>query len=80
MTEYRGIICVLIIPGGLRMVDTYCFTQAQKIIWVKHLLDDDYSRVVPGNQLRLLFYKDFILILKSYKSLMLPIKFCLSCK
>ena len=29
--------------GGLRMVDVEAFSQAQKLVWVKHLLDPNYT-------------------------------------
>jgi hypothetical protein len=29
--------------GGLRMVDVEAFSQAQKLVWVKHLLDPNYN-------------------------------------
>ena len=39
----RAYLCNDYSNGGLRMVDTEAFSQAQKLVWTKHLLDPNYS-------------------------------------
>ena len=39
----RAYLCNGYSNGGLRMVDSEAFSQAQKLVWTKHLLDPNYS-------------------------------------
>ena len=39
----RNILCNDFDKGGLRMIDPLIFSQAQKFIWIKQLLDPNYS-------------------------------------
>ena len=39
----RAYLCNDYLNGGLRMVDVVAFSQAQKLVWTKHLLDPNYS-------------------------------------
>jgi len=45
------------ISGGLKMVDPFTFAQAQKMVWVKYLLDDSFSS--PWKLLELSVLKSF---------------------
>ena len=46
----RDIICNDYDHGGLKMFDPLLFFQAQKSIWVKQLLDPNYSGIARGGQ------------------------------
>ena len=76
MIGLRQIICVLIIPWGLRIVDVNCFAQAQKMVWVEHLSDDCYDSMWKSIEFFLFFFlcTVFTLILKFYGNPMLPKK------
>jgi len=39
----RAFLCNDYSNGGLRMVDVLAFSQAQKLVWAKHLLDPNFS-------------------------------------
>ena len=39
----RDFLCLDYSLGGLRMVNVKCFAEAQKLTWVKYLLDDNYE-------------------------------------
>ena len=39
----RKTMCLDYSDGGLKMIDPYKFALAQKMVWVHHLLDDNYS-------------------------------------
>jgi len=54
--------------GGLRMVNPYYFAQAQKLVWVKHLLDDNFSSVwkLIENSALESFHNDSTILWKSH--------------
>ena len=56
----RDYLCLDYSLGGLQMVDVKCFAQAQKMVWVKHLLDDKYDSM--WKSIELSFLHSFILM------------------
>ena len=53
--------------GGLRMVDIETFSQAQKMVWAKHLLDPDYKSFWKHLELKILntFSNDSLILWKA---------------
>ena len=64
----RKVICNDYIQGGLKMVDPFSFATAQKLGWVKLLLDDDFDATWKVIELSFLrkFNQDLHLLWKSY--------------
>ena len=64
----RDYLCLDYSLGGLRMVDVKCFAQAQKMVWVKHLLDDKYDSMWKSIELSFLyrFHPDVKILWKSH--------------
>ena len=64
----RDYLCLDYSLGGLRMVDVKCFAQAQKMVWVKHLLDDSYNSMWKSIELSFLynFHPDLKILWKSH--------------
>ena len=63
----RDIFCNDYEHGGLRMFDPLLFSQAQKFIWVKQLLDPTYSSFWKTLEMSLLenFHPDWTILFKS---------------
>ena len=53
--------------GGLRMIDVEAFSQAQKMLWVKHLLDPSYDNFWKHLELKVLnaFHNDNLVLWKT---------------
>ena len=58
----RDFLCLDYSLSGLRMVNVKCFAEAQKLTWVKYLMDD--NMIVCGNHLNYLFFINSIRMLK----------------
>jgi hypothetical protein len=63
----RKILCNNYDDGGLRMIDSYVFSQAQKTVWVKHLLDPNYSNFWKSLEISILsrFHPDYTVLFRS---------------
>ncbi len=63
----RDILCNSYEDGGLRMVDPLLFSQAQKSIWVKQLLDPNYSSFWKTLEMSVLnnFHPDWTTLFRS---------------
>lgn len=63
----RDILCNDYDFGGLRMIDPLVFSQAQKFVWVKHLLDPNYSNFWKSLETSVLtdFHSDFTILFRS---------------
>ena len=63
----RNIFCNDYGDGGLRMIDPLVFSQAQKLVWVKHLLDPNYSSFWKSLEISVLsdFNPDYTVLLRS---------------
>jgi len=64
----RDYLCLDYSLGGLRMVNVKCFAQAQKLIWVKYLLDDNYECIWKSIETSFLenFHTDVNILWKSH--------------
>ena len=64
----RANLCLDYSSGGLRMVNPYIFAQAQKMIWVKYLLDDNYDSMWKSIEIHALksFHPDSTILWKSH--------------
>ena len=63
----RNILCNDYDDGGLRMFDPLLFSQAQKLTWVKHLLDPNYSSFWKHLEISVLekFHPDWTILFRS---------------
>ncbi len=64
----RDFLCLDYSWGGLRMVNVKCFAQAQKMVWVKYLLDNNYECTWKSIELQFLenFHTDSNILWKSH--------------
>ncbi len=64
----RDFLCLDYSWGGLRMVNVKCFAQAQKMVWVKYLLDNNYECTWKSIELQFLenFHTDPTILWKSH--------------
>ena len=53
----RQIVCNNYAEGGLKMIDPLSFANAQKLVWVKHLLDVNF--IAPWKSIELSFLQKF---------------------
>ena len=62
---------------GLRMIDVEAFSQAQKMVWVKHLLDPNYNHFWKHLESEVLhaFHNDNFVL---WKTIVLQIALCLN--
>ena len=64
----RDFLCLDYSLGGLRMVNVKCFAEAQKLTWVKYLMDDNYECMWKSLELSFLhkFHLDIKILWKSH--------------